>query len=238
MKTTKKRIQKKSRPNKTRKRNVKRKSRKMTKTHKRKYMNKKYGGGNEDKKTEDEEPEDEETETEFGFDEPDIQFGIDEISGESKENIKTIFNHLTDVVNSKNHFIMYNDILDRQYYSKLLYPEIYKKNKIALTKINEKYNKFVKSVKESNSFIPFNGSEVEIKTLMDWSTAIEQLFGFTGQYDKYVYDSRISGELPETEKQAILDELGNHCNDKNTNNPCEWPEPCSNLKGFKACKKK
>jgi hypothetical protein len=51
MKTTKKRIQKKSRPNKTRKRNVKQKSRKATKTHKRKYRNKKYTGegGNDDK---------------------------------------------------------------------------------------------------------------------------------------------------------------------------------------------
>jgi len=63
MKTTKKRIQKKSRPNKTRKRNVKRKSRKATKTHKRKYMNKKYDGGNEDE------------ETEFGFDDPADQPG-------------------------------------------------------------------------------------------------------------------------------------------------------------------
>jgi hypothetical protein len=229
MKTTKKRIQKKSRPNKTRKRNVKRKSRKATKTHKRKYMNKRYDGGREDGGNEFGFEE-----TEFGFDDPDIQFGIDEISGESKENIKTIFNNLVDVINSKHHFIKYNDILDRQYYSKLLYPEIYKKNKIALTEMNEKYNKFVKSVKESNSFIPFSESKVEIKTLKDWSMAIEQLFAFTGQYDKYVYDSRISGE---PEKQAILDELGNHCNDKNTSNPCEYPEPCSNVKGFKGCKK-
>lgn len=63
MKTTKKRIQKKSRPNKTRKRNVKRKSRKVLKTHKRKYRNKKYTGegGND--------------ETEFGFDNPADQPG-------------------------------------------------------------------------------------------------------------------------------------------------------------------
>lgn len=62
MKTTKKRIQKKSRPNKTRKRNVKRKSRKVLKTHKRKYRNKKYTGegGEEIRETDP-------YENEFGF---------------------------------------------------------------------------------------------------------------------------------------------------------------------------
>ena len=61
MKTTKKRIQKKSRPNKTQKRNVKRKSRKAMKTHKRKYRNKKYTGEGGTPSYE---------ETGFGFDDP------------------------------------------------------------------------------------------------------------------------------------------------------------------------
>lgn len=67
MKTTKKRIQKKSRPNKTRKRNVKRKSRKATKTHKRKYRNKKYTGEGGNPTDETGSDETDPYENEFGF---------------------------------------------------------------------------------------------------------------------------------------------------------------------------
>ena len=238
MKTTKKRIQKKSRPNKTRKRNVKRKSRKVTKTHKRKYRNKKYTGGGINDKDENEQDENDKDETDFGFDNPDLQYGIDEISVESMENIKTIFNKLSHAVNLKDHFQKYNGILDRQYYSKLLDPAIYEKNKQALVELNDKYNKFVDSVKNRNSFIPLNGDEVEIKTLTSWAEAFELLFAFTGQYDKYVYDSRTQGELTDEQKKNILIALGSHCKKQPINDNCIFPNPCISINNNPCYRKK
>jgi hypothetical protein len=148
------------------------------------------------------------------------------------ENIKTIFDYLSAAVDSKNHFKKYNEILDRQYYNKLFLPETYETNKTALIELNQQYNKFVESVKNNKTFIPLNGPEVKIKNLKDWAAAFELLFGFTGQYDKYVYDSRTQGELTDVNKQDILNALSTHCKNKTNTETCVFPSPCKFITPF------